>query len=102
MAVQAQLKGAARDSTHEKSFSSISELIQYLKQRYAPCQAYSWYLEAIFNIRISRNEDVSEFYDRISLSKSGAQVSLEDEYQNAEQMLLPLNNCASEAFIRGS
>ena len=50
---------------------------------------------------MSRNEDVSEFYERNTLLKSGAQAALEDEYQNAEQILLPLNDCALKAFIRG-
>ena len=49
---------------------------------------------------MSRSESVSEFYDRITLLKSGAQAALEDKYQNAEQMLLPLNDCALEAFIQ--
>ena len=46
-------------------------------------------------------ESVSEFYDRIILPKSGAQAALEDEYQNVDQILLPLIDCALEAFIRG-
>ena len=50
---------------------------------------------------MSRSESVSEFYDRITLLISGTQPALEDKYQNAEQMLLPLNDCALEAFIRG-
>ena len=50
---------------------------------------------------MSRSESVSEFYDRITLLKSSAQAALEDKYQNADQMLLPLNDCALEAFILG-
>ena len=50
---------------------------------------------------MSRSESVSQFYDRIALLKSGAQAALEYKYQNAEQILLPLNDCALEAFIRG-
>ena len=101
MAVQARLNGAARDSTHEKKFSTISDFIQHLKQRFAPHKTYSWHLHEISTIRMSHSESVSEFYDRITLLKSGAQAALEDKYQNAEQMLLFLNDCALEAFIRG-
>ena len=35
MAVLAHLKGAARDSTHGKTFSTITDLIQHLKQHFA-------------------------------------------------------------------
>ena len=101
MAVLARLKGAARDTTHGKTFSTITNLIQHLKQRFAPHKTYSWYLHEISTIRMSCSESVSKFYDRITILESEAQVALEDKYQNAEQMLLPLNDCALEAFIRG-
>ena len=91
----------SRDSTHGKTFSTITDLIQHLKQCFSSHKNYLWYLHEISTIRMSCSESVSEFYDRIILLKSGAQGALEDKYQNAEQMLLPLNNCASEAFIRG-
>ena len=51
---------------------------------------------------MSRSENVSKFYDRITLLKSGAQAALEDKYQNAEQLLLASNDCAGVAFIRSS
>ena len=101
MAVLARSKGAARDSIHGKTFSTITDLIQHLKQRFARHKTYSWYLHEISTTGMSRSESVSEFYDRINLLKSGAQVMLEDKYQNTEQMLLPLNDCALETFIRG-
>ena len=40
MTVLARLKGAARDSTHGKTFSTITDLIQHLKQRFARHNAY--------------------------------------------------------------
>ena len=36
MVVLARLNGAARDSTHGKTFSMITDLIQHLKQRFVP------------------------------------------------------------------
>ena len=52
-------------------------------------------------MRMSRSGNFSKFYDRITLLKSGTQAALEDKYQNAEQILLLLNDCALETFIRG-
>ena len=101
LAVLARLKGSTRDSTHGKTFPTITNLIQHLKQRFAPHKTYSWYLHETSKIRMPCSESVSEFYERITLLKSGAQAALEHKYQNAEQMLLPLNDCALEAFIRG-
>ena len=49
---------------------------------------------------MTRNENVSEFYDRLTLLKSGAQAALEDKYDNANLLLAPLNDCALESFIR--
>ena len=48
-----------------------------------------------------QNEGVYEFYDRLTLLKSRAQAALENSYKNTNQMILPLNDCALEAFIRG-
>ena len=42
------------------------------------------------------NENVSAFYYRIALLKSGAHAALEDKYDNAD-----LNDGALESFIRG-
>ena len=50
---------------------------------------------------MSCSENVSEFYNIITLLKSGAQAALEDKYQNARQMLLPLNECGLKTLIRG-
>ena len=50
---------------------------------------------------MTRNESVSEYYDRLTLLKSGAQAALEDKYDNADLLLAPLNDCALETFIRG-
>ena len=97
----ARLEGAARDNTHEKTFSTITDLIQHFKHRFAPNRTYSWYLHEISTIRMSGSENVNKFYDIITQLKSGAQAALEDKYQNTEQMLLPLNDCALETFIRG-
>ena len=36
MADSERLKGAARDSTHGKSFSNTNDLIQYIKARFTP------------------------------------------------------------------
>ena len=47
-----------------------------------------------------QNEGVSEFYDRLTFLKSRAQADLENRYKNANQMVLPLNDCALEVFIR--
>ena len=47
-----------------------------------------------------QNEGVHEFYDRLSLLKSRAQAALENRYENANQIILPLNDCVLEAFIR--
>ena len=100
-AVLARLKGAARDSIYGISFTIISELIKHLKQRFAPRKTYPWYLHEISIIRMRREENVREFFDRITLLKSGAQAALEDKYNNVHEMLSPLNDCALEAFVRG-
>ena len=100
-AVLARLKGAARDSIYRKSFTTINELIKDLKQRFALRKTYAWYLHEISIFRMKREESVSEFFDRITLLKSGAQAALEDKYENACTMLAPLNDSALEAFVRG-
>ena len=97
-AVLARLKGAARDSIYGKTFTTISELIKHLKQRFAPRKTYAWYLHEISIIRMRREESVSEFFDRITLLQSGAQAALEDKYENAHTMLAPLNECTLEAL----
>ena len=50
---------------------------------------------------MSRSENVSEFYDHFTLLKSGAQAALEDRYDNADLLLVPVNDCELESFIRG-
>ena len=80
-AVLARLKGAARDSIYGKSFTAINELIKHFKQRFAPRKTYAWYLHEISIIRMRREESVSEFFDRITLLKLGAQAALEDKYE---------------------
>ena len=66
-AVLPRLKGAARDSTRGKSFFSMKDLIDHLKQRFVPHKTYTWYTHEISNIKMTRNENVSEFYDRLFL-----------------------------------
>ena len=100
-AVLSRLKGIARSSTYGRTFSSLKELSDHLKQRYAPHKAYSWYISEMVIIRLSRGENVSDFYDRITSLRLGAQAVLEDKYENANAHCLLLNDCALEAFIRG-
>ena len=45
-----------------------------------------------------QNKDVREFYDRLTLFKSRAQTAFESRYKNADLMILPLKDCALEAF----
>ena len=101
MAVLRRFKGGTGDSTHGKSFYTTTGLIQHLSEQFSPHKTYSWYLHEIFTIRMSCIENVSEFYDRITLLKSGAQAALEDKYQNTKQMLLTSNDCEVDNFIRG-
>ena len=101
IAVLARLKGAARESTYGKTFSNLSDLIQHLEQRFAPHKTYLWYVREITTIQMLQNEGIYEFYDRLTLLKSRAQAVLENRYENANQMILTLNDCVLEAFIRG-
>ena len=101
IAVLARLKGAARDSTYGKTFSNLSDLIQHLEQRFAPHKTYLWYVREITTIQMLQNEGIYEFYDRLTLLKSRAQAFLKNRYENANQMILPLDDCVLEAFIRG-
>ena len=48
-----------------------------------------------------QNKDVREFYDRLTLLKSRAQTAFESRYKNADLMILPLKDCALEAFTQG-
>ena len=64
-AVSSRLKGAARISIHGRTFSNLNDLSDHLKQRYAPRKAYSWYISEMAIIRLSRGENLSEFYDSI-------------------------------------
>ena len=48
---------------------------------------------------MTRNESVSEYYDRLMLLKSDAQAALEDKYDNADLLLDALNDCALESFF---
>ena len=79
----------------------MKDLIDHLKQRFAPHKSYTWYTHEISNIKMTRNESVSEYYDRLTLLKSGAQAALEDKYNNSDRLLAPLIDCALESFIRG-
>ena len=97
-AVLSRLKGAPRDSTHEKSFFSMKDLIDHLKQRFVPHKTYTWSTHKISNIKLTRKENVSKFYDHLTLLKSGAQSALEDKYDNADLLPAPLNDCALESF----
>ena len=78
----------------------MKDLIDHLKQRFVPLKTYTWYVHEISNIKMARSENASEFYDRITLLKSGAQAALEDRYDNADLLLAPLNDWALESFIR--
>ena len=100
-AVLSRLKGIARSSIYGRTFSSLKELSHHLKQRYAPRKACSWYISEMATIRLSRGENVSDFYDRITSLRLGAQAVLEDKYVNANSHCLRLTDCALEAFIRG-
>ena len=74
--VLARLKGAARDSTYEKTFFNLSDLIQHLEQRFSPHKTYSWYVRETTTIKMLQNEGFYEFYDRLTLLKSRAQAAL--------------------------
>ena len=100
-AVLSRLKGTARSSTYGRTFSNLKELSDHLKQRYAPRKAYSWYISEMATVQLSRGENVSDFYDRITSLRLGAQAVLEDKYENVNLHCLLLNDCALEAFIRG-
>ena len=86
-AVLSRLKGTARSSIYGRTFSNLKELSDHLKQRYAPRKAYSWYMSEMATIRLSRSENVSDFYDRITL-RLGAHAALEDKYENANSHCL--------------
>ena len=101
LAVLAQLKCAARDSTYGKTFSNLSDLIPHVEPRFAPHKTYSWYVREITTNKMLQNGRVSEFCDRLMLLKSRPQAALENKYESVNQMILSLNECASEAFIRG-
>ena len=77
--VLSRLTEAARDITHEKSFSSMKDLIDHLKQRFVPHKTYTWYTQEISNIKLTCIKNASEFYDHLTLLKSGAQAALEDK-----------------------
>ena len=79
----------------------MKDLIGHLKQRFVPHKTYTWHIHEISNIKMTRNENVSEFCDRITLLKSGAQTALNDRYDNADLLSVPLNDCALKYFIRG-
>ena len=94
VAVLTRLKGAAGSSTHKKSFSTITnDLIQHLEQRFAPHKTYSWYVCEITTIQMFKNEGVCDLYDQLTLLKLRAQTALKNRYKNADQKILPLNDC---------
>ena len=101
IAVLARLKDATRDSTYGKTFSSLSDLIQHLEQRFSPHKTYMRYVRKITTIQMLQNEGIYEFYDRLTLLKTRAQAALENRYKNANQMIPVLNDCALKAFIHG-
>ena len=100
-AVLSCLKDTARSSTYGKTSSNLNELNDHLKQRYAPRKAYSWYISEMATIQLPRGDNVSEFKDRTTSLRLGAQAVLEDKYENDNSHCLLLNYGALEAFIRG-
>lgn len=73
-----------------------------MKNRFAPGKNYPFFLHEIQNTQMKRGESVNDFYDRLNILISGAEVALKDaDADNWEQMLLPLKECALEVFIRG-
>ena len=64
-AILSKLKGVARESVRDKQFATINDLIAHLKKRFAPSKKYQWYFESIVNLRMTQNETVSDYYDRV-------------------------------------
>ena len=107
-AVLCKLKGVARESVRDKQFLRVNDLITHLKKRFAPSKKYQWYFDSIVNLRMTQNETVSDYYDRLQGLISGARHTLEEKYtvrygqtKASEIMLIPVIDCALDAFIRG-
>ena len=97
-AVLGRLTGIARECTRNKQFQRITELIDLLKERFAPGKPFECYVVDIY-----RDESVNDMYDRLHYYLSGARTALEARHTNeiATTTMIPINVAALRAFIRG-
>ena len=101
-AVLGRLVGNARECTRNKQFRRITELIDLLKERYAPGKPFEWYVVEMYRMRMQKNETVNDLYDRLHSYLSGARASLQAKHNNAIAIstMIPITAAALRAFIR--
>lgn len=60
-----KLTGPARECTRNKQFSRITDLIDLLKDLFAPGKPFKYYFNEIYHLVVKRNELVNKCYDRL-------------------------------------
>lgn len=82
-AIITKLSESARDCTRNKQFNKLIDLVELLKERFAPGKPLESYIKMIIDLRMYRNESVNELYDRIQGYLSGARSAAQDKYGEA-------------------
>ena len=101
-----KLKEAARDSTYGHVIVTLDNLITHLKQRFAPNRNYSYYSAKINELRMSRDDRVGTFYDKLNILLHGARSAVMEENptlpdETINLIMKPLEGIAIRTYIRG-
>ncbi|XP_051171017.1 GATA zinc finger domain-containing protein 4-like [Leptopilina boulardi] len=100
--VLGKLTGPARDCTDNKQFARLTDIIELLKERFAPGQAFEVYYAEIMNLKMYRNENLPDLYDRLLRLLSGASSALRATFDaNTEAVTTNVvKHTALKTFVR--
>ncbi|XP_015590372.1 uncharacterized protein LOC107265437 [Cephus cinctus] len=96
-----KLRGAARASVEEKNFTTLDELIEHLKKRYAPGRNLSSFLSEIGRLRIGKTESLRKYINRTTKLYQKARAAQLDKYHNDKERKAELEEHTLENFLYG-
>ena len=100
--VLTKLTGPARISIRDKSFSDTSELLKYLKKRYAPGRNLAHFQGEIARLKIRNDESLRRYIDRVSHLAHRSRAAIRDRYgANADEITKEMDKDILENFIEG-
>ena len=85
------------------SFTSVNDLVRYLKQRFTPGKTFTYYCAQLNDLRMKQGETVGDFRDRLNILLMGAENALKEDKGATYDavMMVPMKGAAVDIFIRG-